>query len=231
MCHYYITRSFARSFTFFIILKRTRSLTFFIPISHVRYIYAIYSYRCPNISILWDKQWSKGVTEKTSQFILNKNFIAAKLNNIISLLAPDEFNFIPKTNQSIKSNSSFQVHLSNHSFHARPSSSTHVHPLPRKSIHFHRRPSSSTHVHLLPRKSIHFHGRPSSSTQVHHLPWTSILFHTRPSSSRHVQLLPWTSILFHARPSSSTHVHPLPLTSILFHGRSFFPTSFFASHR
>ena len=43
MCHYYITRSFARSFRLLrslLFLKRTRSLTFFIPISHVRYIYA-----------------------------------------------------------------------------------------------------------------------------------------------------------------------------------------------
>ena len=39
LCHYNITRSFARSFTFFIISKRTSSSTFFIPISHVRYIY------------------------------------------------------------------------------------------------------------------------------------------------------------------------------------------------
>ena len=39
MSLYYITHSFARSFTFFIFSKRTHSLTFFVPISHVRYIY------------------------------------------------------------------------------------------------------------------------------------------------------------------------------------------------
>ena len=55
MCHYYITSSFARSFSFFIIFEknaffneRTHSLTFFIPISHIRYIYEHLLIHSPN---------------------------------------------------------------------------------------------------------------------------------------------------------------------------------------
>ena len=78
MCHYYIKRSFVRSFTFFIILRRTRSSTFFIPISHIRYIYRqLYSLKSwsihPKVVVLLFSKFCIKNTSTGIQFLLTFN--------------------------------------------------------------------------------------------------------------------------------------------------------------